>query len=293
MRQDHPAGFNWTHLGLLVATATLAAAAHAGRWPPLLTLAGGLMLTMAWLMIGERRAAYRHYWLPSPADLRRDAGFLGANVLADGLGDAVLRGVALVAALWWPLPGPAQALPLPLAALAALLVAELGDYAFHRASHRGGWLWQVHAVHHSLPALNTSNNLTTHPVGVLLRKLVRLLPLWLLGLPAEAVLLAALFAQAQSFAAHANLRGRMGWLNYLIGTAELHRWHHSVHAGEALNFGTVLPLWDQVFGTFRYRPNEQVAEVGLAPGSPQPASLHLAALLCHPFPCGRGAASLR
>jgi sterol desaturase/sphingolipid hydroxylase (fatty acid hydroxylase superfamily) len=60
-----------------------------------------------------------------------------------------------------------------------------------------------------------------------------------------------LFIQVQSFAVHANISGTVGPLSRWIGSAELHRWHHSLVQGEALNFSTALPIWDQVFGTYK------------------------------------------
>ena len=282
-RRLHRLDLNWAHLGLLALTAALAAAALHLAASPVLTLVTGLVLTVGWLMLWERLAPYRADWQPTARDLARDAGFLGANAVADALADLLLRAAMLGAAMWWPVHGPVRTLPLAVAIVLAIVVAELGDYALHRLSHRGGWLWRVHVVHHRMEAVNTSNNFTTHPVNVLLRKLVRLLPLWLLGFGAEAVLVALLFGQAQSFAAHANTRGRMGWLNYVIGTAELHRWHHSVRVEEALNFGSALPLWDQVFGTFHYPRDGAVRQVGVrgADGVPAPAATW--ALLAHPF----------
>ncbi|HUG26566.1 sterol desaturase family protein [Piscinibacter sp.] len=274
---------NWAHLGLLALTGALAWGAHQFSMSPFPTLVIGLVLTVGWLMLWERFAPYREAWRPSANDLQRDASFFGANAVADAAADLLLRAAALGAAMWWPVSGPVATLPLAAGVVLALVIAELGDYALHRLSHRGGWLWRVHVVHHRMEAVNTSNNFTTHPVNVLLRKLVRLLPLWLLGFSPEAILMALLFGQAQSFAAHANTRGRMGWLNYVIGTAELHRWHHSVRVEEALNFGSALPLWDQVFGTFHYPRDGAVRQVGVRGAYGVPAPAETWALLAHPF----------
>ena len=89
-------------------------------------------------------------------------------------------------------------------------------------------------------------------------------------------------SQTQSFATHANSRGTLGWLNYLIGSAELHRWHHSVNIAEAQNFGTALPFWDQLFGTFRWRGGEPVA-LGVKTSAQQPGEHDIRGLLSYPF----------
>ncbi|MDO9006559.1 MAG: hypothetical protein Q7V20_24205, partial [Aquabacterium sp.] len=46
-----------------------------------------------------------------------------------------------------------------------------------------------------------------------------------------------------------NVNFKFGILNYVIGTNEVHRWHHSNNIDEAKNF-SVFMLWDHLFGTF-------------------------------------------
>lgn len=274
---------DWNHAHLL-ALAWLpgyAAATMASGWSGTTILAVHLVATLGWFAAFERWRPHRPRWHATPADLRRDATFLGMNALADSLAGLALASVTLALAG----DGPASALPLWTAAPLAVLVAEFGAYWLHRAMHRGGWGWRVHMVHHRPAALNVTNNLTTHPVNVVLLKAVKLLPLALLGFSAEAVLLAALFMQLQSFATHANTRGHMGWLNYVVGTAELHRWHHSTKVREALNFATAVPLWDQVFGTFRHAPGHEPAEVGVETPAAYPDARDTWALAVFPFRC--------
>lgn len=286
---------NVAHLGLLALVLAYAWLAHRAAWSPFALTVGGLMLTLAWLGLVEWRWPHRRVWHPEAADLRRDATFFGANALADTAADALLR-VALpplAVALAPALHGSAAAtLPLPLAVVLVLWGSEFFAYWLHRAMHHGGWWWRVHAVHHRPHALNVSNNFTTHPLNVLLLKLVRIAPLVLLGFSAEAIVLAGVFFQAQSFAAHANTRGSMGWLNYVIGTAELHRWHHSTRSEEALNFGTVVPLWDQLFGTFRWRRGEEPLALGLEEPADFPPAHATLALLQAPFVARKKAAAI-
>lgn len=271
--------WNHAHLIALAALPPYAWLAQAAGWSVLATMAVHLFATLAWFGAFERWRPYRIEWHPTGADLRRDAGFLGVNALADGLAGLLVAAVALR----WAGMGPANVLPLWVAVPLAVLVAEFGAYWLHRLMHRGGWWWAVHAVHHRPEALNATNNLTTHPINVMLLKAVKLLPLVALGFTADAVLYASLFMQLQSFATHANTRGRMRWLNYVIGTAELHRWHHSTRVDEALNFATALPLWDQVFGTFKHHEGRAPAQVGVESPAAYPVQTATLALLCHPL----------
>ncbi|MCW7540981.1 sterol desaturase family protein [Aquabacterium sp. A7-Y] len=284
MSNDHVTqGWNWAHLGGLAILPLYATAALQGGWNGQAALAAHLVLTLVWFGVAERWLPHRADWAPDGRALRRDGIFFSVNALADTLGGWLAASLALLLAARPAAAGLAAALPLWAAAPLALLVSELAAYWLHRAMHTGGWLWRVHAVHHRPPSLNVANNLTTHPINVLLLKLVKVLPLMLLGFEANAVLLAALFQQLQSFATHANTQGRMGWLNYLVGTAELHRRHHSVDPREAQNFATALPVWDQVFGTFRFRGTREPAAVGVSDPQHYPASTDWRGLMRLPF----------
>jgi sterol desaturase/sphingolipid hydroxylase (fatty acid hydroxylase superfamily) len=257
--------------------------AHHAGWSTFATVGIHLALTLAWFGAAERWWPHRVDWAPDGAALRRDGIFFGANALTDTVGSWLVRGSVVMLAGRPDAGGPAHDLPLWIAVPLAVCLAELGAYGLHRLSHAGGWLWRVHAVHHRPESLNAANNFTAHPFNVLLLKIVKLVPLLLLGFDEQAVLLATLFLQLQSFATHANTRGGMGWLNYVVGTAELHRRHHSIHAQEALNFATAVPLWDQVFGSFRYRATLEPVRVGLETPEHYPASTDWLGLLKLPL----------
>jgi len=284
LKQEHKVeAWNWPHLGALALLPAYAAAAGAAGWSAFTTMAVHLAVTLLWFGMAEHWWPYRPDWRPNAAARRRDTIFFGANAVADGLGERAAHGAVLLLLLHAGAAGPAASLPLALSVPAAVLLSELAGYVLHRASHWGGWLWRVHSVHHRPGELNVTNNLTTHPLNVLMLAAAKALPLWLLGFEPQAMLLAGLFQQLQSFATHANVRGRMGWLNYLIGTAELHRRHHSARVDEALNFSTAVPLWDQLFGTFRYRSTPVPQAVGVADAAAYPHAEDWRALLRFPL----------
>lgn len=258
--------WNLPHLLLLAGLPVFLWAAGAAGWPPQATLAVGTLVALAALMAAERLWPHRRAWSPRWGDLRRDGIFLGVNAVADALAGLVLHGLVIAWAMASPGEGLAAAWPLGLAVPVAVVLGELGPYLLHRWAHRGGLGWRVHGVHHRPEALNASNNVTTHPLNVMWNRLSRTLPWLLLGFSADAVLAAALFIQVQSFATHANIAGTLGPLNRFIGTAELHRWHHSTVVDEARNFSTAIPLWDQVFGTYHLPDAAGPARVGIAAG---------------------------
>jgi sterol desaturase/sphingolipid hydroxylase (fatty acid hydroxylase superfamily) len=85
----------------------------------------------------------------------------------------------------------------------------------------------------------------------------------------------------QQTVSHVNSDLRTGWLNYLLIGAETHRYHHA--AGERGNYGSVVPFWDMLFGTFIYRPRQVPDRLGLDDPAayPDPRRFHLA--LAYPF----------
>jgi len=197
------------------------------------------------------------------------------NLPVDALVGAALAALAI--ALW---PGQSP-WPLAVQLIVGLASAEFGSYWLHRWSHADGWLWRVHLLHHLPDRLNLANAVTAHPLNAGYDKAVRLLPLLLLGLSPEAMLAIALFGLTQALAVHANIAGSLGLLDRLVGSAELHRLHHSTRADEAGNFGTALPLWDQVFGT--YRRARVPDRVGVFAPSAYPGEFELGRLLAWPF----------
>jgi hypothetical protein len=66
------------------------------------------------------------------------------------------------------------------------------------------------------------------------------------------------------FYQHSNVRLRYGWLNYVVGSAETHRWHHARDPRKAYcNFGNTTIVWDLLFRTW-YLPKEgPVDEIGI------------------------------
>lgn len=264
---------HWPHLLLLAALpAWFLLMRHD---PPILVVLGWPLINALLLVIAEQLQPYRADWRWRQADLARDGGVFGLNVVADGIAAALVSQLAI------SLTPASSFLPLVIELPLALILAEFGSYWLHRHSHDGGWLWRVHLLHHRPERLNAGNALTAHPFNALYDKLARALPLVALGFSDDTLLIVALFALTQSLVTHANVAGTIGPLNYLIGSAELHRLHHSTDPDEAGNFGTALPIWDQVFGTFRY--GHQPAAVGVFDARGYPGEHDVGALLRWPL----------
>ncbi len=146
--------------------------------------------------------------------------------------------------------------PFWLKASLALLLSDLGSYWAHRALHVYPLLWRFHAIHHSAEHLDWLVNSRAHPFDLVLTRLSGLAPVYLLGLAQTtatrldptAVLVTA-FGTVWTFFIHANIRCRLGPLEWLISSPAFHHWHHTNDEHRDRNFAALFPVIDRVFGT--------------------------------------------
>lgn len=95
-------------------------------------------------------------------------------------------------------------------------------------------------------------------------ELALLAVLVLLGVDDETLITFSAVSISVAAFQHANARLSLGPLNHVFSTHELHRWHHdSRTARSQVNFGSVLSIWDRVFGSFHNREAEQPGRPGL------------------------------
>ncbi|MBS2940025.1 sterol desaturase family protein [Nocardioides sp. J2M5] len=186
----------------------------------------------------------------TPPALRRAHGALAVSAVAS---------TALVASTTWAAMTSGKRLhersPLdlgtgPWAAAAAILGWDFIYYWNHRLSHESRWLWAVHVVHHSSERYNLSTALR-QPVaeGVTLTVPYGLLAL--LGVRPALIEQARGINLIYQFWIHTEAIQRLGWVEKVFNTPSHHRVHHGSNS-EYLdrNHGSILILWDRLFGTF-------------------------------------------
>src|SRR2546421_6714109 len=61
-------------------------------------------------------------------------------------------------------------------------------YLSHRTMHMWPAMWRFHQIHHSDPFVDVTTTYRTHPTETAWRFLFAIVPVWVLGLPAQAVL---------------------------------------------------------------------------------------------------------
>ncbi|HET7597744.1 MAG TPA: GH3 auxin-responsive promoter family protein [Burkholderiales bacterium] len=158
---------------------------------------------------------------------------------------------------WWP-----HGWPLAAQAITMVLAVDFVRYWLHRACHRFDLLWRLHEVHHSPDILYVLNVGRFHPLEKALHFSVDTVPFLLLGVAPEVLASYFLLYSANGLFQHSNVRLRYGWLNYVVGSAETHRWHHARDPKTAMcNFSNTTIVWDLVFGTWQL-PGP-VGEIGI------------------------------
>ena len=176
-----------------------------------------------------------------------------------------------VAAFWADLLGDwhlldGRVLGIAAGAVVGVLVYELFHYWYHRSAHRWGWLWRAgHQMHHSAESLDAFGANYLHPLdAAVFASLSSLVMFPLLGLPAEAGVIAVLFLTFNAMFQHANIQ-TPHWLGYLIQRPESHAIHHGrdIHG---YNYAD-LPLWDMLFGTFLNPRNVDALACGFYKGA--------------------------
>lgn len=161
--------------------------------------------------------------------------------------------------------------PMVAQVLLAGLILDLGLYLMHRLSHANDFLWRLHAIHHSPERLYWLNGGRRHALSGIVLAAPALVVLTLVGASPMAVATWFSIMSIHLAFQHANIDYRLGPFRYLLGVAELHRWHHKREFEDAqVNFGEVWLFWDHLFGTFHDAPRPpRAGEVGLH-GKPVP-----------------------
>lgn len=207
---------------------------------------------------------YRNNWAPVRSDVLNDSAFMVMVqvLLPQMLG--YLVAVLLIEASDTDLSIWPSHLPNIVQVILMIVLADFLRYWLHRASHNFMPLWQLHAVHHSPDKLYWLNVGRFHPLEKTIQFLFDALPFILLGIDESVLSLYFVFYAVNGYFQHSNIDLKFGWLNYLVSSAELHRWHHSDEVAESnRNYGNNIIVWDILFGTYYLPADQSVGVLGL------------------------------
>lgn len=205
-------------------------------------------------------------WRPRVSDVHADAAFMAFVQVAVPQALAALAILAISA--WMHAHAPTSVWPhewpLLAQALFMVLAIDLVRYWLHRACHRFPVLWRLHEVHHSPDILYVLNVGRFHPLEKALHFCLDTAPFLVLGVAPEVIACYFLLYSVNGLFQHSNVRLRYGWLNYVVGSAETHRWHHARDPKTAAcNFSNTTIFWDLVFGTWYLPADRGIKDIGI------------------------------
>lgn len=170
--------------------------------------------------------------------------------------------------------------------LLTLVLIDLWMYVWHRLNHTVDFLWRFHSVHHSDPSLDVTTSWRFHSVEIIFSEILRIPVFVLIGAGIEDILLYSMLMTPIIEFHHSNVSIPPGVdraLRTLVPTPLMHRLHHSVVREEHdSNYGSMLSVWDRLFGSFLLKKNIREMPLGLANES-APDQQRLTALLLRPF----------
>lgn len=137
----------------------------------------------------------------------------------------------------------------------AVLVADLAEYAVHRAFHTVPFLWRFHAIHHSSKALDWIAGSRSHIVDDIAVRGFMLIPMMLV-FPHDMIVAYLFFVNFHATWTHCNFGPTVKWLEPFLIQPRYHHWHHtSQREGIDKNFAIHFPWIDKLFGTY-YLPRD-------------------------------------
>lgn len=142
-----------------------------------------------------------------------------------------------------------QTQPLWLQAIEVLFFSDLLIYWGHRLQHKIDFLWRFHKVHHSAEHLDWLAAHREHPIDSIYTIGLINLPAFLMGFELEALAAIVAFRGIWAIYIHSNVRLPIGPLKILIGSPELHHWHHDIERDTG-NYANISPIMDKIFGTY-------------------------------------------
>ncbi|KAK7084347.1 hypothetical protein SK128_003497 [Halocaridina rubra] len=145
----------------------------------------------------------------------------------------------------------------------AFFLVDICYYWLHRAHHEVNILWAVHQVHHSGEDFNFGipmrNSILQRAVSFGFYQ-----PLALLGFPFPTILTHVALNFLFQFWVHTELISTVGPLEWIFNTPSHHRVHHGANKWCLdKNYGSVLIIWDRIFGTFQEEKHNEEIVYGL------------------------------
>jgi sterol desaturase/sphingolipid hydroxylase (fatty acid hydroxylase superfamily) len=214
------------------------------------------LILLEWMLI-QRSHQYRYSCKETLASLGVAIGHF--------VTEAMFKSVELGILLWiWHYRLFTLSLSNGWSILLLFLGVEFFHYWHHRATHRVRWLWATHAVHHSPVHFNLSAAYRLGWTSWLSGNILFFMPLVWLGFHPISVLTAVSLNLLYQFGVHTELVPKLGPLEWFLNTPSHHRVHHASNPAYLdRNYGSVLIVFDRLFGTFVEEQDSNPPRYGL------------------------------
>ncbi len=145
---------------------------------------------------------------------------------------------------------------------------DLAYYWMHRAQHAIPWWWALHNMHHSQRQVNCWTNARVNWLDVVIESCLLATVGLIMGVDAGQFAFLVLLTQLVQNLAHTNTRLGFGRIyDRIFVDPRFHRLHHMVTDPSRprlhdCNYGQVLSMWDNLFGTALYGEPVRATGVG-------------------------------
>ena len=141
-----------------------------------------------------------------------------------------------------------------------VIVIDFVEYWLHRLQHRFNWWWALHSLHHSQRQMSFWTDDRNHLLDDVLTAAAVALVALAIGVASSQFVLIVVVTRMLESLSHVNARlhfGKFG--DWLLVSPRFHRRHHAIGAGHegqyrGVNFATLFPVWDILFGTADFKP---------------------------------------
>jgi sterol desaturase/sphingolipid hydroxylase (fatty acid hydroxylase superfamily) len=161
--------------------------------------------------------------------------------------------------------------PFALQVFILLLIEDFCGYWYHRWAHKS-FYWRIHEVHHSSTDVDWLSGVRNHIIESAAPVTINAFAFFLFFGDIRIAEIAGALVTFHGIYEHANIKHKLGWLQYILVSAEMHRCHHMRDVRfQSTNYGLIFSVWDWIFGTGYYPKEEDYKGIpfGTDPDYPQ------------------------
>jgi len=227
-----------------------------------LTLLGtGLVMLLELPMLGWRNSSIYRLLHPTRSTIMdivlyviEICGFFGVLSILFTLGLSMVLSDALVGLVpkgAWHVSNPFLQFVL------VLVVLDFAKYCWHYFVHRVPFGWEAHKFHHAATEFNVITTSRGHPLDSAIRLMFVAGPAAMLGATEADIAALTVLLSMHAGLTHSMINWRFGWIGrWILISPVAHRIHHSDQPEHFdKNLGSILIIWDRIFGTYYGGPN--------------------------------------